>query len=265
MNLEHIKVSFIISVLNAEKTIENCLNSIINQNHKNFEIIIIDGKSEDNTIEIINKYIKHIEFFKSESDDGIYDAWNKALKRVTGDWLCFLGSDDFILGNGIVDMLSLLDTEGNINFISAKVMLVDEVGNDVQIVGRPWNFSSLKNKLGIIHCGALHSKSLFVNSKFNSDYKIAGDFEFLLKIGDKINALFLDKVIVKMYIGGLSRKQSNKVIYETYLALYQSDKFTLVQSIIYFLNAHLRVYIRALLVLCSQSTYNKIKLLFSRT
>lgn len=258
------KVSFIVSTLNSGKTLQACFNSIICQKHENFEIIVIDGKSEDDTLEIINNYRKYIAYFISEKDSGIYDAWNKALKYTTGEWLCFVGSDDFVLENGIVNMLSLLEVDNKANFISAKVLLVDENCNDIQVIGRPWDFNYLKNGLGIVHCGALHSKSLFIKDRFDSKYKIAGDYEFLLRIGEEIESLFLDQVIVKMYFGGASRKHLNKVIFETYYALKVSNKFPKIYSVLYFVNAHLREFVKSKLqFLLGEPRYNRLKFLFS--
>lgn len=243
MNLEHIKVSIIISVLNAEKTIENCLNSIINQEHKNIEIIVVDGKSKDNTVRIIEQFTNNIHFFISEPDNGIYDAWNKALKQVTGQWVCFIGSDDILLNGGIKEMLQLANRP-EVNFISAKVMLVDEFGNDVVEIGKAWNSNALKKGLGIVHCGALHSNSLFFNEIFDSNFKIAGDFDFLSRISKHIKATFLNEVTVKMFYGGLSRNKINKVIFETCIILWKNNSFSKFYAFKYFINAHLRNIIR---------------------
>lgn len=253
------KVSFIISTLNSGRTLEKCLLSIISQSYKNFEIIIIDGNSIDNTIEIINKYSSHLAYFISESDKGIYDAWNKALNHVKGNWVCFIGSDDVILRDAILEMFSILPNNET-NFISAKVMLVDENGKDINEIGRPWNFMSLKKGLGIVHCGALHASSLFEFELFDSSYKIAGDFEFLLRNGRMINAIYLDKVIVKMFNGGSSRKFLKQVIFETYRALYNSKNVSKLEANLYYLNAHIREIIKfAIMKVFGRTIFEKIR------
>ncbi|CAM3403222.1 glycosyltransferase family 2 protein [Aquirufa ecclesiirivi] len=243
MNLEDIKVSIIISVLNAEKTIESCLESIIKQDHKNIEIIVIDGGSTDSTLHILERFAQKIDYFLSEPDFGIYDAWNKALNQVTGDWICFIGADDVIICNGIIEMLKLIDEDG-INLISARVMLVNDLGEDVAEIGKSWDYLSLKRGLGIVHCGALHHASLFQNEKFDINYKIAGDFEFLLRIGPNIKARFLNKTIVRMFNGGSSRKHVNRVINETYRAILICTSFTKLDAMLFLINSYLREYIR---------------------
>ena len=96
---ENIKVSIIISTLNSEKTLSDCIQSCLDQNFPNKEIIIIDGKSEDQTINIIKTFNSKNLFYISERDEGIYDAWNKALSICKGEWICFLGCYDKLLLN----------------------------------------------------------------------------------------------------------------------------------------------------------------------
>ena len=88
-------ISIITVVKNNEKTIEKCINSVLGQNYKNLEYIIIDGNSTDNTLSIVNKYRDKISVVISEKDKGIWDAMNKGIKLAKGDIIGFLNSDDF--------------------------------------------------------------------------------------------------------------------------------------------------------------------------
>ena len=102
--MKNLKISIITVVKNNKDTIEKNILSLLNQNYKNYEHIIIDGGSKDGTIEIINKYKKHIKYFISEKDNGIYDAMNKGIDRVEGDIIGILDALCDItyvsLGNG---------------------------------------------------------------------------------------------------------------------------------------------------------------------
>ena len=98
MNKEKL-ISIITVVKNGEDVIEKCIKSVLNQNYKNIEYIIIDGNSQDGTISIINKYKDKISTVLSENDNGIWDAMNKGLKIAKGEIIGFLNSDDFYYEN----------------------------------------------------------------------------------------------------------------------------------------------------------------------
>ena len=84
----------IVATYNCESTLADCLNSIVSQTVKS-ELIVIDGGSTDSTNSIIKNYEDNLSYYISEKDQGVYDAWNKALKKATGEWIIFLGSDDW--------------------------------------------------------------------------------------------------------------------------------------------------------------------------
>ena len=94
-------ISIIIATYNAEKVLKRCLDSIVTQKTGNVEVLIVDGNSTDSTMEIVQSYGTDVDYSLSEKDKGIYDAWNKALKVAKGDWIMFLGSDDYILPGSI--------------------------------------------------------------------------------------------------------------------------------------------------------------------
>ena len=100
------KISVITVSLNAEKTIERTICSVLRQNYDNLEYIIIDGDSSDGTVDIIRKYNDKLSYWISEPDEGLYYAMNKGLRVATGDYVIFLNSDDFF---------ALLENLGNNN------------------------------------------------------------------------------------------------------------------------------------------------------
>ena len=93
-NLKKYKITIVTVVKNSVDKIEKCIQSVINQNYDNIEYIIIDGNSNDGTIDIINKYKDKIDKVIIENDNGIWDAMNKGLKLAKGDIVGFLNSDD---------------------------------------------------------------------------------------------------------------------------------------------------------------------------
>ena len=92
--MEKNKISVITVVKNGSKTIEKTIQSILNQRYKNLEYLIIDGKSTDGTLDIINRYKENISFIESQNDNGIWDAMNKGISLAKGDIIGFLNADD---------------------------------------------------------------------------------------------------------------------------------------------------------------------------
>ena len=89
-------ITIITVVLNGAQNLEKSLQSVFKQSFTDYEYIILDGGSTDETLDIINKYDQHITFWLSEPDNGVYDAMNKAVQLAKGQWICFLGADDYL-------------------------------------------------------------------------------------------------------------------------------------------------------------------------
>ena len=120
-NMKNNKLITVITVVkNSEKTIEKCINSVINQSHKNFEYIIIDGDSNDSTNTIINKYKDKINIHINEKDMGIWDAMNKGLKLANGEIVGFLNADDFYYPNAL-QLVNSYFFDNKIDFLFGSV------------------------------------------------------------------------------------------------------------------------------------------------
>lgn len=119
------KISIIISVLNAEKTLKYCIDSCLRLNYLNKEIMIVDGGSIDKTIQVLKNYKKKIKYI-SKKDKGIYQAWNRGLNICTGEWVCFIGADDYWKNKNAITNLINSCLENNCNFASAKVSLINK-------------------------------------------------------------------------------------------------------------------------------------------
>lgn len=231
------RVSVIISVLNGESCIEDCLCSIMSLDYPEIEIIVIDGGSVDRTIEIIQSYSKKIFYFISEADGGIYDAWNKAINISRGDWLTFLGADDQWIGADSLCKLMQIAIYPKINYVSAKALLTD---NKSDSIGKMFDYRSLKYGMRFIHVGSLHHKSLFKKyGSFDSTYKIAGDYDFFVRNGKYIKPAFYPREVILMGATGMSNKLYNKVFYESFKSLKTSRDFGLIAAIIFLVRSYL--------------------------
>ncbi len=226
-------VSIIISTLNSEKYLEKALESSIGQSYLNREIILIDGLSTDNTVNIIKKYSEKIKYWKSESDTGIYNAWNKGLKVANGEWICFIGSDDEWYSNKSLELLvKSANIKKNSNFVSGKIFITNEYNNFVSSMGKKWDIKKIRNNITIGHPGSLHKKNLFNEyGLFNEDYKICGDYEFLIRNRKFINANFVNDYVVRMKNSGISNKKPFLAFKESARALSQNLKLGLYFSI----------------------------------
>ena len=199
-------ISIICATYNAQKTLDDFFSSVRNQTCKNYELIIVDGDSTDNTIAIIEKNRDIVSKYISEPDKGIYDAWNKGIKLATGDWLCFVGSDDVILP-GFVEVYTnaISQMDYSVDYISSKVRYIDSNGKLLLTLGKDWIWDEFKNKMTTAHVGSLHNRSLLNEvGIYNINYKIVGDYELLLRKRDRLKTLFVDQVTVNMLAGGVS-------------------------------------------------------------
>ena len=209
------KISIVVAVFNGAKTLQQCLNSIIQQPYQYKELIVIDGGSEDATLSLIKEIQEHVSYFISEPDKGIYDAWNKALKKVSGEWIAFIGADDVFLPNALQSYADYINAHENERFeyISSRVNLVH--GNrHIRTIGNSWNWRAFRRYMNVAHVGSLHNIRLYETyGAYDVSYKICADYEFLLRPKASLKAGFLDQATVNMSIGGAS--DSSAALIET--------------------------------------------------
>lgn len=210
ISLNTLRISVVVAVYNGGKTLQRCISSFITQTYQNKELIVIDGASTDNSIEILRNNAIDIYFWESKPDRGIYHAWNKALDHVTGDWICFLGSDDYFWKDDVLEQIvrHLTEVGPEVNMVYGQLASVNSRGEVLRIIGDPWQVAKAKffDHMSIPHSGLMHRHSLFhAHGKFDESFRIAGDYEFLLRELKSANALFIpDLITVGMQYGGIS-------------------------------------------------------------
>ena len=218
---------------NSEKTIFNTIESLLNQTNTDFEYIVIDGGSKDNTVTIIKsfekKFIdKQISFkWISEKDTGIYNAFNKGIKLSKGKWISFLGSDDIYLNNAVdIYTKHLIDMPQKIDFFHSNVKV--EKGKKYE---GTWVWKSFKRKMSIAHVGGFHNLKYFDKyGFFNENYEIAGDYELLLRAKENLKVSWINKTTVIMGANGISNNQIKKVYLETTKAKIETAKINQIQA-----------------------------------
>jgi glycosyltransferase involved in cell wall biosynthesis len=210
-------ITIIIAVHNGAKTLQQCIDSITQQTYLNTEIIIIDGGSTDGTVNILRNNSDKVNYWVSELDSGIYSAWNKGLVQANGEWLCFLGADDYFYNERVLEEIcaELANLPARARVAYGQVMLIDVLGVPIFAVGESWQKAGkLFTKLmSIPHPGTMHHKSLFDEyGGFDDSFKIAGDYEFLLRELKAAPAHFMPNLTtVCMQVGGISSNPSNTI------------------------------------------------------
>jgi glycosyltransferase involved in cell wall biosynthesis len=213
-------VSVVTAVFNARDCIAQCIESVLHQDYPNIEYIVVDAASADGTLDVIRRYDDRIDCWISEPDKGIYDAWNKGLNLSTGDWVAFIGADDVYVPNAISRYIELARRQASAEFLSSRAQLVDASGYS-PIFGGPWSWPACARLMTTIHVGTMHKRSLFERyGQFDSTYRIAGDYELLLRAGAKLQAGFTPDLTILMRSGGAS--DSTAGLYEARRAKIQS-------------------------------------------
>lgn len=184
-------ISIITVSYNAVATIEKTIFSVINQTYTNIEYVIIDGGSIDGTVDVIKKYSKKIQYWISESDNGIYDAMNKGIKIATGDFLLFLGADDVLNDRMVIQKVaSYMDTAstiyyGNVRFKQSNKVYLGE-------------FSKMKLALtNICHQAIFYPHCLFAKYRYELEYIIYADYVLNLKCwgDDSLEVKYMNEVV----------------------------------------------------------------------
>lgn len=204
------KISIITVCYNSAKTIKDTLDSVRNQTHKDVEHIVIDGNSSDASKSVIEQNGSRVSIFKSEPDEGIYDAMNKGLSLATGDIVGCLNADDMLASN---ETLSLIAAAMDVRFdmIYGDLVYVDAKKTDKVI--RRWDsgdFSVTRLRYGWMppHPTFYVCRTLIQGEKYDLRYRIAADYDFMLRCLNKSPARvrYLPEVLVHMRTGGASNQ-----------------------------------------------------------
>jgi hypothetical protein len=206
-------ISIVVATYNSERTLARCLQSVLAQAHPSWELHIVDGASTDRTLEIAREAQARDARVQviSEPDRGIYDAFNKGVRRAKGEWILFLGSDDWLWDAGAIDralpQLAQAKDQGHL-IAYTRIAMVTQEGQTLHIEGQPWRkvANSFRHVMTIPHQGTFQHRKLFEkHGEFDTSYQISGDYEFLLRELKDGAAFFVSEGIFSaMSMGGIS-------------------------------------------------------------
>lgn len=212
------KVSIITVCFNSARTIQDTIRSILSQDHKDIEYIVVDGGSMDGTLDILKKYRDRIHKYISEPDDGIYHAMNKGIKLSTGNIVGFLNSGDIYASENVIGKIVESIQANNVDCCYGDLEYVSK-DNPAKTV-RKWKSRPYKD--GLFEKGWHPPHPTFFVKKcvfgkyggFDLNYAIGADYELMLRFLRKygIISCYIPDVLIKMRTGGKSNKNLWQII-----------------------------------------------------
>lgn len=208
----HLKISIIAATYNAATQLERMLRSVERQRYPYWEIIVQDGGSTDGTLDILKQHGTSVSWI-SESDRGIYDAWNKAVPRASGDWSLFLGADDFLMDDKALAHCAHFLKKLDAGIVFAYGVLA--MGLDGKLTGildrsRHKVFSMFISDMGLPFPATFIRTDFLKKHAFDSVYKIAGDFAFCADHIRLDNVARLPVCVSFFELSGVSSSESSR-------------------------------------------------------
>ena len=211
------KISIITVVFNQEQYIRDAIESVLGQDYSDIEYILIDGGSQDGTMDIVRAYGNRISVVVSEKDKGLYDALNKGIRLATGDYVGLVHSDDMLYDGHVIGRIVEEVERTHCDVLYGNGVYVPPFQLDRQV--RNWmggTYTKRKMRWGWLplHTTVYVKRELYLrHGVFDASYKIAGDTELLVRYFYllDLNIAYLDEYIIRMRLGGKSTSFANSV------------------------------------------------------
>ncbi len=226
------KVSIITTCYNRATTIHGAIKSVLAQNYPDIEYIIIDGLSNDGSIDVINQYQGRVAQIVSEKDHGMYEAINKGIRIATGDVIGLVHSDDFLYDNNVISDVVKRFEETNADFLYGDGVFVN--ASNINKPVRNWIGGAYHRWK--VRCGwlPLHPTCyirrdvMMREGLYDESFKIAADTDLLVRYLYKANlkVTYLPRRIVRMRMGGLSTdSEKRRLMWDEDVKLYKVHGF----------------------------------------
>lgn len=221
-NIENPLVSILTVVFNGAEFIERTILSILDQDYEDLEFIVIDGGSTDGTVDILQRYGHVIDYWVSEPDKGISDAFNKAVMLSAGDYLNFQGAGDYLLSSHVVtEMMEGVDAEHDM-LVCGRIQRVSEHDDKKVLWVAPKRYTSKFNKRSLLFRMALPHQALFTHKKmferyglFDIDNSFCMDYEHLLRAYRSFPSVKLKNIFFSAWReGGVGTDRTLEVLKE---------------------------------------------------
>ena len=228
------KISIITIVYNGVQEIEATIKSILGQNYPELEYIIIDGASTDGTQKVIDQFLPQITYFESEKDNGISDAFNKGIRRATGDLIGLINAGDVLASkalihvanayNGLAEKNESIVLHGNI-----------QMGIPSGRVYYPFHLSTFSYQMAVWHPTSFLSRNIYESFHYSKRFKIAMDYDLFSRLYvSGISFSHINETLVYMDLKGLSNKNAMMGFREVLHASRINLKTPIISSFLYF-------------------------------
>jgi glycosyltransferase involved in cell wall biosynthesis len=212
------KVTIITVCRNGADTIEDTIRSVIGQGYGNLEYIIVDAESDDGTADIIERYKDHVTVWIREPDNGITDAWNKGIKRATGEIIGIINADDFYASGTIATVIDVFANNAGCGFVFGDLTMVNgATGRSYKVPGRPEYIESTRyHMLGVPHPTVFVGKWVYDEvGLFDTRYRICADYELIRRVITKgIKGICIPRTLTIMREGGVAERERTLLLRE---------------------------------------------------
>ncbi len=210
-------LSVITVVYNNVNDVERTLLSVSGQTYTGIEYIVVDGKSNDGTLQVIEKYGGHITKLISEKDEGIYDAMNKGLSVATGDYVLFMNSGDEFYSHQTVAHVFATTDDADIYYGETEMM--DAKGNNLgrrrHAAPGDLNWKSFKYGMSVSHQAIYIKRSLV--EPYNRKYQLSADIDWILRAVKKAKKIVnVNQYVAKYQVGGMSKLRHRQSLAERF-------------------------------------------------
>jgi glycosyltransferase involved in cell wall biosynthesis len=210
-------LSVITVVYNNVKDIERTMLSVLTQTYLNIEYIIVDGKSTDGTLKIINRYRNAVSRFFSEKDEGIYDAMNKGLAAANGDYVLFMNSGDEFYEQDTVE--KVFASAPNADIYYGETEMINEEGESLgrrrHQTPEQFTWQSFKYGMNVSHQAIYIRTALTV--PFDRRYRLSADIDWIIRCASHANKIVnVNRYVAKYLVGGMSKTKHRESLMERF-------------------------------------------------
>lgn len=175
------RVSVITVVYNSKDAIEKTIRGVLEQTYPNIEYVVIDGGSNDGTVDIIKKYEGKIDYFISEKDTGVYDAMNKGIEQASGEWINFMNAGDTFCDEKVIENILLnLQDKDPVDLIYGDAIEITPQKSRKKIIASV-DLSELWKGAKFGHESLFTRASIIKKNKFDLSYRVSSDYDFIMK------------------------------------------------------------------------------------